>query len=145
MGFFDALIRLAFPNEARDLISDPPESASDNRVGIHLIPCFGDEAKVFTHELTDEAVLHAIRSLDWEDGFHQVIVIRTPGVSMETSGSLDPEHGLAGVYRDSTTDTMAVTREAPASIADMEAIQRAFLKGGNAWRHVCAFDTLPRH
>lgn len=140
MGIFDALIRLAFPNEAREPVLDVPEGPEDGRVGIHVVPYFGDDGRTFIPELTDAAVRNAIRSLDWEDGFHQVIVVRATGVSMETGGSLDPETGLAAAYRDLANDVMAVTRQAPESVAELEAIQCAFLKSGDAWRDVCAFD-----
>jgi hypothetical protein len=140
MGIFDALIRLAFPNEACELVLNIPEGPEDGRVGIHVIPYFGDEGREFIPELTEAAVRKAIRSLDWEDGFHQIVVIRAPGISMETGGSLDPEHGLAAAYRDNANDIVAVSRHAPESLAELEAIQFAFLKGGDAWRQVCAFD-----
>lgn len=144
MGIFEALIRLAFPDETRPLVSDSSDSGLHQRIGIHVFPYFGEEEPVYVAELTDDAVQQAIRSLDWEHGFHQVIVVREAGVSMETSGSLLPAHGLSVVHEDRTTGAIMMAREVPETIPELEAIQLAFIKGGDAWRSVREFYTLKR-
>ncbi|PZQ29514.1 MAG: hypothetical protein DI562_08685 [Stenotrophomonas acidaminiphila] len=144
MGIFEALIRLAFPDETRPLVSDSSDSGLHQRIGIHVFPYFGEEEPVYVAELTDDAVRQAIRSLDWEHGFHQVIVVREAGVSMETSGSLLPAHGLSVVHEDRTTGAIMMARVVPETIPELEAIQLAFIKGGDAWRSVREFYTLKR-
>ena len=136
MSIFEALIRLAFPDETRPLASDCSDVAIYQRIGIHIFPYFGEEETVYVAELTDGAVRQAIRSLDWEQGFHQVIVVREPGVSMETSGSLLPNHR--------TTNATLMAREVPETIPELEAIQLAFIKGGDAWRSVREFYAIKR-
>ena len=144
MGIFEALIRLAFPDETRPLMSDCSDVAIYQRIGIHIFPYFGEEETVYVAELTDGAVRQAIRSLDWEQGFHQVIVVREPGVSMETSGSLLPNHGLSVIHEDRTTNATLMAREVPETIPELEAIQLAFIKGGDAWRSVREFYAIKR-
>ena len=144
MSIFEALIRLAFPDETRPLASDCSDVAIYQRIGIHIFPYFGEEETVYVAELTDGAVRQAIRSLDWEQGFHQVIVVREPGVSMETSGSLLPNHGLSVIHEDRTTNATLMAREVPETIPELEAIQLAFIKGGDAWRSVREFYAIKR-
>lgn len=144
MGIFEALIRLAFPEETRLREGADSDDAIHHRTGIHVFPYFGEEEPVYVAELTDDAVRQAIRSLDWEHGFHQVIVVREPGVSMETSGSLLPAHGLSVVHEDGTSGAIMMARDVPETIPELEAIQLAFIKGGDAWRSVREFYTLKR-
>ncbi len=58
---------------------------------------------------------------------------------MEVGGSLNPDHGLSAVYRNRPTKTEMVTKNAPGSIADLEAILLAFLKKDESWRQVQEF------
>jgi len=55
-------------------------------------------------------------------------------------GSLNPDHGLSAVYRNRNEQTEAVTKEAPETVEDMEAILIAFLKPGDGWMQVQAFE-----
>ena len=142
MALFEALIRLAFPDETRPRERGDSDDAIYQRPGIHVMPYFGDDETMYVPALTDDAVRQAIRSLDWEHGFHQVIVVREAGVSMETSGSLLPAHGLSVVHEDRTTGATMMAREVPGTIPELEAIQLAFIKGGDAWRSVREFYTL---
>lgn len=116
--------------------TDPTESM----VGIHVIPNFGDEPTEYSPEISEAAVRSAINSVDWVTGFHQIVVVLSPGTSMEVGGSLDPEHGLSGVYRNRRERIHAVTREAPQSVSDMEAILLAFIKPGEGWKQVQEFE-----
>lgn len=59
---------------------------------------------------------------------------------MEVGGSLDPEHGLSAVYRNRRAGIQAVTREAPKTVSDLEAILLAFIKPGDGWQQVQEFD-----
>jgi hypothetical protein len=116
--------------------SDPTESI----VGIHVVPNFGDEPTIHTPEITETAIRSALRSVDWAHGFHQVVVVLSPGTSMEVGGSLDPQHGLSAIYRNRHESTEAVTRDAPQTVDDMEAILVAFLAPGDEWKRVREFD-----
>lgn len=116
--------------------TDPTES----RVGIHIIPNFGDDPTVYSSEITEAAVRSALKSVDWVTGFHQVVVVLSPGTSMEVGGSLDPEHGLSAMYRNRREGIEAVTRDAPETLSDLEAILLAFIKPGDRWKQVQEFD-----
>jgi hypothetical protein len=116
--------------------TDPIES----RIGTHVIPNFGDDPARFSSEISEAGIRTALKSVDWESGFHQVIVVTAPGVSMEVGGSLDPDHGLSAVYRNRHERTELITRDAPRSIAELEAILLAFAKNDDSWRKIRAFD-----
>ncbi|MDI9240097.1 hypothetical protein QLQ15_14375 [Lysobacter sp. LF1] len=116
--------------------TDPVES----KVGIHVIPNFGDDPTVYSPIITEDSVRSALRSVDWDSGFHQVVVVLSPGTSMEVGGSLDPRHGLAAVYRNRSEMAEAVTKQAPETVDDMEAILVAFLKPGDGWMRVQEFE-----
>jgi hypothetical protein len=143
MGIFDALLRLAFPDETRERAPDTTDDDLYNRVGIHVFPYAGSGERMFIPELTEDAVLRALRDLDWEDGLHQVVVVREPGVSMETSGSLLPADGLSVVYQDQASGETVMAREVPETIPELEAIQLAFIQGGDAWQNVRDYYRLP--
>ena len=115
---------------------DPTES----RAGIHVIPNFGNDPTVYSQAITEAAVRSALKSVDWEKGFHQVVVVLSPGTSMEVGGSLDPEHGLSAIYRNRHKGIEAVTRDAPRTVSDLEAILIAFIKPGDGWQQVQKFD-----
>jgi hypothetical protein len=115
---------------------DPVES----KVGIHVVPNFGDDPTVYSPTISEDAVRSALQSVDWVDGFNQVVVVLSPGTSMEVGGSLNPDHGLSAVYRNRNEQIEAVTKDAPETVADMEAILVAFLKPGNSWTRVREFE-----
>lgn len=58
---------------------------------------------------------------------------------MEVGGSLNPDHGLSAVYRNRPAKAEMVTKNAPDSIAELEAILLAFLKNDESWRKVQEF------
>ena len=115
--------------------TDPVES----RVGVHVIPNFGDDPTVFSSDISPQAVQAALHSVDWGSGFHQVVVVISPGISMEVSGSLNPEHGLSAVYRNRLKGIEAVTKDAPEGISGLEAILLAFVRRNDSWRQVQEF------
>lgn len=130
------LLPTSAPAQAPAWEKDPTES----RVGIHVIPNFGDDPTVYSQEITEAAVRSALKSVDWATGFHQVVVVLSPGTSMEVGGSLDPEHGLSAMYRNRHKGIEAVTRDAPKTVSDLEAILLAFIKPGDGWKQVRKFD-----
>ena len=116
--------------------SDPIES----RVGIHVVPNFGDDPTIYKPKISKEGVRAALESVDWVNEFNQVVVVTSPGISMEVGGSLNPQHGLSAVYRNRHKGVEAVTRDAPESIEQLEAILLAFLEPGDKWQDVQKFD-----
>jgi hypothetical protein len=115
--------------------TDPVES----RVGIHIISNFGDDPAVFSSNISAQAVQAALQRVDWVNGFHQVVVVISPGVSMEVGGSLNPGHGLSAVYRNRPKGIEAVSKDAPESISGLEAILLAFLRQDDSWQKVQEF------
>lgn len=112
----------------------------ESRIGTHVIPNFGDDPTRFSTEVTEKSIRTALKSVDWENGFHQVVVVTAPGVSMEVGGSLDPDQGLSAVYRNRHERTELITKDAPRSIAELEVILLAFAKQDDSWRKVREFD-----
>lgn len=116
--------------------SDPIEST----VGIHVIPNFGDDPTVSSPSISDVAIRNALKSVDWVSGFHQVVVVTSPGISMEVGGSLDPEHGLSAMYRDRHDRIDAVIGVPPETIEEMESILIAFSRQDGSWKREYDFD-----
>lgn len=112
----------------------------ESRIGTHMIPNFGDDPTRFSPETTGTSIRTALESVDWENGFHQVVVVTSPGVSMEVGGSLDPDHGLSAVYRNRRERIELITKVAPRSIAELEIILLAFAKQDDSWRTIREFD-----
>jgi hypothetical protein len=129
------LIPATSADSAYDWRKDPIEST----VGVHIVPNFGDDPTIFSPDISAQAVHSALQSVDWINGFNQVVVVISPGVSMEVGGSLNPDHGLSAIYRNRPEGVEAVTKDAPESIADLEAILQAFLKRDDSWQQVQEF------
>jgi hypothetical protein len=134
------LLALLLPASAPHQMHAWQEDPIESRVGIHIVPNFGDDPTEFNPNVSAEAVRTALMSVDWVNGFHQVVVVTSPGISMEVGGSLNPDHGLSAVYRNRPEGLEAVTREAPETIAQLEAILLAFLEPGDSWQQVQVFD-----
>ncbi|MGY0613411.1 hypothetical protein [Luteimonas sp. A501] len=134
------LLSILLPTSAAAQTPDWETDPTESRVGIHVIPNFGDDPTVYSPEITEAAIRSALKSVDWVAGFHQVVVVFAPGTSMEVGGSLDPEHGLSAMYRNRREEIVAVTREAPETVSDLEAILLAFIKPGEGWKQVQEFD-----
>jgi hypothetical protein len=130
------LLPASFPAPSDAWLSDPIEST----VGIHVIPNFGDDAIVSTPAISDAAIGTALRSVDWISGFHQVVVVTSPGVSMEVGGSLAPEHGLSAMFRDRHDRTDAVIVDAPETVEEMERILTIFSRGDDVWKREFEFS-----
>ena len=139
-NLFATLLALLLPASAPQQVHAWQDDPVESKVGIHVIPNFGDDPTEFNPEISQEAVRAALNSVDWVTGFHQVVVVTSPGISMEVGGSLNPDHGLSAVYRNRPEGLEAVTREAPETIPQLEAILLAFLEAGDSWLKVQAFD-----
>ena len=136
LSFLSLFIPASALAQAHAWEANPVES----KIGIHVIPNFGDDPTVYLPIISEEAVRSALRSVDWVNGFHQVVVVLSPGTSMEVGGSLEPDHGLAAVYRNRHEQTEAVTKYAPEAVDDLEAILIAFLNLGDGWTRVQEFE-----
>lgn len=144
-SLFAKILALLVPDSsiaAADWRVDPVES----KAGIHVVSNFGEEEVFFSADISVQTIKKALRSVDWEGGFHEVTVVLTPGVSMDVGGSLSPEHGLSAMYRNRLEYVEAVSREAPESVAQMEAILLAFIEPGDGWkdRWEFVFAQVPR-
>jgi hypothetical protein len=123
----------AKPAKSPSQVTDAPEGRA---VGLHVLSDFGD-----THQFVSEApnrrlIMSTIQALDWRKGFHQVILITEPGVSMEVGGSLDPSDGLSSVYQDEKNDIYRATVSPPGTVDEMEAILVSFLQGDGRWEQM---------
>jgi hypothetical protein len=130
------LLPVSSPTQTDAWKSDPTES----NVGIHVIPNFGDDPTVFSPTISNDAIHAALRSVDWINGFHQVVVVTAPGISMEVGGSLDQEHGLSAMYRDRHDRVDAVIVNPPETIEEMESILISFIRQDGSWRQEYEFD-----
>ena len=130
------LLPVSSPAQMGTWKSDPTES----NVGIHVIPNFGDDPVVFSSTVSNDAIHTALQSVDWIKGFHQVVVVTSPGISMEVGGSLDPEHGLSAMYRDRPDRIDAVIVNPPETVEEMESILISFIGQDDSWRQEYEFD-----
>ena len=137
--FLAALLAMLLPATSPQSASTWETDPIESRVGIHVVANFGDDPTVFSSDISPQAVQAALRSLDWVNGFHQVVLVISPGVSMEVGGSLNPEHGLSAVHRNRPQSLEAVTKDAPADIARLEAIFLAFIRRDDSWQQVQEF------
>lgn len=135
-SLFAILLPVSSPAQTDSWQSDPAES----QVGIHVIPNFGDDPAVSSPTISNDAIRAALRSVDWINGFHQVVVVTSPGISMEVGGSLDPEHGLSAMYRDRHERVDAVIINPPETVEEMESILIAFIRQDDSWRQEYEFD-----
>ncbi len=102
--------------------------------GIHVISGFGEVHRLAASRATPQTIRDALQSVDWVHGFHQIVVVVTPGVSMEVGGSLDPQHGLSAMYENHAKGVQAVITEPPSSVEEMQDILLSFIEGDDAWK-----------
>ena len=119
--------------------SDPVGSV----VGLHVLTDFAGGHIYITENPTPEIIVKTIRDLDWVNGFHQVIITSSPGVSMEVGGSLRSEDGLSSVYRDTNNRIYRVTKVPPSTVEQMEKILLSFHAGNNKWEKMYEYELLP--
>lgn len=134
-GFALAIFLLSFTGCTRDPVLDNP--------GLHVLSGFADTHAYLTPNPSEDEIRRAIAPLDWEGGFHQVFLVKSPGKAIEVGGSLDPEHGLSSVYRDNAHEIYRVTREPPTTVAEMEAILLSFHRGDGLWETMFIYDLIP--
>jgi hypothetical protein len=118
----------------------PSMEDANNVVGLHVISDFGNEYTYVSESPNNIVVSETIRNLDWEKGFHQVILVTIPGVSMEVGGSLDPSDGLSSAYRDVNKNIYRVTVDPPVSVNQMEKILFSFHAGDNQWEKMYQYE-----
>ena len=112
-------------------------------VGLHVLTNFPTERVFVTDSPVEADIVETIRDLDWRNGFHQVILVTSPGVSMEVGGSLEPGVGLSSVYRDLNNRIYRVTRYPPETTMEMEKILLSFHAGDNEWEEMYIYDLVP--
>ena len=120
-------------------------SSSDNAnkvVGLHVLSEFGNKYEFVSSNPTGTDISSALKKLDWKNNFYQVILVTSPGVSIEVGGSLNPKDGLSSVYRDIDKKDYRVTKEPPSTIKEMEAILLSFHKGNNEWEKMYVYEKL---
>ena len=119
--------------------SDWESEASETQVGVHVITNLGEEQHLVSSAISKQTIHSALRNLDWVNGFHQVVVVTSRGVSMEVGGSLDPGHGLSAMYRNRANRVDAVIVSPPETVEDMESILLSFIGKDDAWRQEYEF------
>lgn len=108
--------------------------------GLHVVSDFTREYRFVDGNPNVETIRSTIRSLDWVEGFHHVVVVTSPGVSLTVSGSLHPEDGLAAAYIDSTNDVYRYPSEPPRTVKDIEELLVSFHLGDGRWEQTYDFD-----
>ena len=118
-------------------VTDGPDG---ERVGLHVLSDYGDIHRFISDTPNRRIIIDTIRELDWENGFHSVILIKQPGLSLEVGGSLDPSDGLSSVYTDEANGAVEVTIDPPQSIGEMENLLVDFLGAAGRWRQMHQFN-----
>ena len=127
------------PTDAQESSDDSVEDIP----GLHVLSEVGDQHRLLDKNPTEETIRTTIRGLDWVGGFHQVILVTSPGVSLEVGGSLDQDDGLASVYRDWKNKIYRVTREPPTTIENMEDLLVSFHLGDGRWEEMYDYEQIP--
>lgn len=115
-------------------------SVWETRVGVHILSDYGEKYSFVSSEVSERTICKALNGVDWVHGFHQVVVVRDGGESMEVGGSLEEGVGLAAVYRVTPDRVSAVIVDPPETVDEMLGILIAFSHGGDAWREKYEFD-----
>ncbi len=117
---------------AGDSIEDAP--------GLHVLSGLPSEHRLIDQNPTEETIRTTIRDLDWFDGFHQVLLVTSPGVCFAVSGSLDPDHGLSSSYHDAKKGVDLVIKDPPATVAVMEELMVSFYCGDGRWKRMHTYE-----
>ncbi len=125
------------PADAEEPGSDPIEDVP----GLHVLS-YGAEHTLVDKYPSERSIRATIRNLDW-DGFHQVLLVTSSGVSLEVGGSLDPDIGLASVHRDWKKEIYRVTREPPTTVQNMEDLLVSFYLGDGRWERMYDYEETP--
>ena len=108
--------------------------------GLHVFSDYGATHILVDKNPTERTIRQTVRGLDWAGGFHQVLLVTSPGVSLEVGGSLDPEDGLSSMFSDVYKDVYRVIRKPPDSVRMMEDLLVSFHSGDGRWEHMADFD-----
>lgn len=107
-------------------------------VGIHALSEFGEEYRFVSDRITENAVIEAVRSMDWGNGIQHVFCTISRGVSMEVSGSFND--GLSGVYFNGPENVRQVTSIPPQDVSEMIELMVSFVRGDEIWRTKYGFN-----
>ncbi len=118
---------IAFNVNAASWQDEPTEAI----VGIHLLSDYGSRYQFLSTDISATTVEEAVRKIDWKHGFYQVVVVLTPGVSMEVGGSDNSIDGFSVMYRNRHNRIEAVIVSPPTTSEAMAEILMEFIKGGN--------------
>ncbi len=126
------------PREDDQKPGDHPagEDPVEDVPGLHVLSEYGERHTLVDESPTEEAIRATIRRLEWVEGFHQVVLVTAPGVSLEVGGSLDPSVGLSSVHRDRRNRIHRVTEEPPTTVNDMEDLLVSFHRGDGRWERM---------
>ena len=118
----------------------PTAEDSDKVVGLHVLSEFGENYEFVSAAPTEEVIRTTMKKLDWKNNFHQVVLVTSPGVSIEVGGSLNPKDGLSSVYRHLEERDSRVTKVPPSTVEEMEAILLSFHRGDNKWSKMYIYE-----
>lgn len=110
------------------------------KLGLHVYSGFGNKHYFITSRPTVEKIRKTLSALDWEEDFHQVVLVISPGESIEVGGSLNPNDGLSSVYRNNNENIYRVTRVPPSTVKEMERILISFVRGDGLWESMYIYE-----
>ena len=108
--------------------------------GLHVLSSFPSEHRLVDKSPTEKTIRATIRDLDWLGGFHQVLLVTSPGICFAVSGSLDPDHGLSSSFSDEKKGVYLVIKEPPASVAKMEELMVSYYYGDGRWKRMSTYE-----
>lgn len=119
---------------------EPGRDPADDEPGLHVFSDYCDQYGLVEKNPTEDTIRAAVRGLDWVEGFHIVMLVKSPGVCLDVGGSLDPEYGLSSTYRDSYDSIVKVIKEPPISVKHMEDLLVSFHLGDGRWDKLNEYD-----
>lgn len=119
---------------------EPSYDPADHAPGLHVYSAYGERQRLVKKNPSEDVIRATIRRLDWVEGFHHVWLVTSPGVSLEVSGSLDPNYGLSSAYRDLNNSTMRVIKDPPSSVEQMEDLLVSFHVGDGRWENLNEYE-----
>ncbi len=118
------------PTDAKQGAGESIEDAP----GLHVLSGLPSEHRFIDNNPTEKMIRSTIGDLDWFGGFHQVLLVTSPGVCFAVSGSLDPDHGLSSSYHDAKKGVDLVIKEPPTTVERMEELMVSFYYGDGQWK-----------
>ena len=132
----DSQKRSDVPSDAKE----EPGEEIENVSGLHVLSGLPSEHRFINRNPTEKMIRTTIRDLDWFGGFHQVLLVTSPGVCFAVSGSLDPDHGLSSSYHDAKKGVDLVIKDPPATVAIMEELMVSFYYGDGRWKRMNTYE-----